>query len=342
MSNTILTGLRANSSLTLGNYLGAILPMVHTQKNLGENDKFFMFIPDLHSFVTPVDHSQLYQAVIDNAKTYIAAGIDPNHKNTYIYRQSHVPTHSEMNWILSCFTYYGETSRMIQFKEKATQQGQNVSVGLFTYPILMAGDILLYNADYVPLGDDQRQHLELTRDVAIRINNKFDQALFVVPKQWKEQLEFNQIKEGIRIKSLTNPEQKMSKSVADPKGTILLSDNPQEAYKKVMSATTDSLAKVSWDWENQAGITNLLQIAGLLSGKGVEQEIKDWTEVERYGDFKKYVAGLVKDFLQGFQNKLEKISDEEVETILEKGEQRASIVAQQTLLKVQKAVGLKK
>lgn len=342
MSKTILTGLKSNSNLTLGNYLGAILPMVKIQERLKEDDRFFLFVPDLHSFTTPVDHSTFYDATIYNIKTYLAAGIKADDPRIFLYRQSHISAHSEMNWILSCFTYYGEASRMIQFKEKSTQQGQNVSVGLFTYPILMAGDILLYNAEYVPLGDDQKQHLELTRDLAVRINNKFEQEVFVVPKPWKEQLEFMDLKEGVRIRSLSNPESKMSKSVTDPKGSIVLSDDPNDAAKKVMSATTDSFAKIDWDWENQAGITNLLQLAGLLGNKNFEEVKKDWVGGERYGDLKKHVAGLLEGFLSDFQNKMNNITETQVNEVLMNGETRATKIANETLSRVQKIIGLKK
>jgi len=231
MPKTILTGLRANGDLTIGNYLGAILPMVQILRDLQPEDKFFLFVPDLHSFVTPIDHAQLYQNVLNNVKFYLASGIDYSKDNVFLYRQSQIPAHSELAWILSCFGYYGELQRMIQFKEKAKQQGQNVSVGLFTYPILMAADILLYNADYVPVGEDQKQHLELTRDLAIRFNNKFGDV-FVIPKPWSEQLEFTKRTEGVKICSLTNPTKKMSKSITDPKGTILLTDDPELAAKK--------------------------------------------------------------------------------------------------------------
>lgn len=336
----ILTGIRANSNLHLGNYLGAILPMIKTQKELSQNDQLFFFIPDLHSFTTAVDHSQLYDLVIENVRNYVAAGLDYTKSNTIIYRQSHVSAHSELTWILSCFTYFGEMGRMIQFKEKSTGKNETVSVGLFTYPILQAADILLYNAEYVPVGEDQRQHLEIARDLAIRFNHKFEQDIFILPKPWKDQMEFFKLDEGIRIRSLQNPEAKMSKSVSDPKGTILLKDDPKLAAKKIMSAVTDTIGVINWDWEMQPGITNLLQILSLLKNISHQEIILTWTGKTSYGDLKKEVAGAVEEFLTSFQDNLNKFSVNEAEEVLVKGEQIANEIANETLYKAQKAVGL--
>jgi len=340
MPKTILTGVRANNSLHLGNYLGAILPMVKTQKTLQPDDKFFFFVPDLHSFTTPTDHTKLFGLSLENVRTYLAAGLDYTKSNTVIYRQSHIPAHSELTWILSCFSYFGEMGRMIQFKEKSAGKNETVSVGLFTYPILMACDILLYSADYVPVGEDQRQHLELARDLAIRFNHKFEQEIFVPPKPWKEQMDFFEQDKGVRIRSLQNPDSKMSKSVEDPKGTILLNDEPKLAAKKVMSAVTDTLGVINWDWQNQPGITNLLQILSLLSGQS-ETEIRSiWTGKTSYGDLKKEVALAVENFLTEFQANLTKFSPEIAEKILIEGETKANEIANKKLKQVQKVVGL--
>ncbi len=343
--STILTGLRSNSNLHIGNFIGAILPMVELQKNLQEGDKFFMFVPDLHSFTTPVDHTELYQNSLRNAQVYLAAGINPNHSNSYLYRQSQISAHSELTWILSCFTNFGELGRMIQFKEKSTKQGQSVSAGLFTYPILMAADILLYGAEYVPVGEDQKQHLELARDIAARFNGKFAESypngLFVLPKTWTSQLEFSHRTEGIKIRSLSNPLEKMSKSVIDPKGTILLVDEPAVAAKKVMTAQTDNEANIEWNWETQPGITNLLQLHYLLKGQSIEETKQAWVGQTRYGDLKKEVASLVEQFLTDFQGKLGQKSLDEVATILENSETEVRQIANQTLLKVQQVVGLR-
>lgn len=342
MAETILTGLRSNANLTLGNYLGAIKPMLDRQEKLSDEDKFFLFAPDLHSFVTPIDHSKLYGQTLENAKIYLASGIDPNRKNVFLFRQSHVSAHSELTWILSCYSYFGEMSKMTQFKDKSSVKGQNVNVGLFTYPILMACDILLYNAEYVPLGDDQKQHLELARDLAIRFNHKFDQEIFVVPKPWKEQLEFTSRDQGIRIRSLQNPESKMSKSVDDPKGTILLIDEPKAAAKKIMGAVTDDLGLINWDWEKQPGITNLLQIFALFTDTSFTETANLWNGKTSYGELKKTVAELIENFLTDFQTKIATITDEQAEKVLRDGEREANMIAGETLLRAQIAVGVRR
>jgi tryptophanyl-tRNA synthetase len=339
MSHRILTGLQANSTLHIGNYLGGILPMVQLQKSLQDGDQMFMFVPNLHSFTLPIDHSKLYQQTLDNVRYYMAAGINVKNPNTFLYRQSAISAHSELAWILSCFTYMGEMNRMTQFKDKS-EKTENVSVGLFTYPILMAADIFLYGADFVPVGDDQKQHLELARDIAIRMNNRFEQSIFTVPKAWDDQLKFRSQTEGIRIRSLSNPEKKMSKSVSDPKGTILLTDTPQEARKKIMSATTDNEANIVWNWNNQPGITNLLQLFILLSGQSKETVLLAWQGNTMYGPLKEKVADLVADFLTEIQKNVSQITNEEVETVLTQGEAKAKIYASQTLESVQKTLGL--
>jgi tryptophanyl-tRNA synthetase len=355
MSHRILTGLQANSTLHIGNYLGGMLPMVQLQKSLQEGDQMFMFVPNLHSFTLPIDHSKLYQQTLNNVRYYMAAGIDVESSNTFLYRQSEISAHSELAWILSCFAYMGEMNRMTQFKDKSNTH-ENVSVGLFTYPILMAADILLYGAEYVPVGDDQKQHLELARDIAIRMNNRFskDQMnrnytfmtsiaddIFVIPREWQFQLKFRRQSEGIRIRSLSNPEKKMSKSVSDPKGTILLTDTPQEAHKKIMSATTDNEANIRWDWQNQPGITNLLQLNYLLSGNTKDEVVNRWVGETMYGPLKQETAELVADFLNTIQTNISSIYDEQVESVLARGEEKARVYANQTLTKVQKKLGLK-
>ncbi len=350
MSNTILTGLRANSELTLGNYLGGILPIIELQKKMTLEDKFFFFVPDLHSFVTPIDNTTLFDNTIRNVKTFLACGFDPKPENVFLYRQSAIPAHCELAWILSCYTHMGELSKMIQFKEKSQKSHDSkepINVGLFTYPILMAADILLYGADYIPVGEDQRQHIEITRDIAIRFNNKFtnqfpDGAMPTIPKPWKEQLEFLGKTEGVRIRSLSNPEVKMSKSIVDSKGTILLNDVPTHAAKKIMSATTDSFGEVRFDWVERPGITNLLTILSLLSNKNIEEVKKTWEGHSRYGDLKKEVATVVENFLTQFQKNMSNISDQTVLDILEKGESNARIIADKTLQRVQRAVGIRK
>ncbi len=336
----ILTGLRSNDQIHIGNYLGAILPIVKLQKNHSADYQINMFVPDLHSFTTPIDHTMLYQNTLNNLKVFAAAGLDINNSDTFIYRQSFIPAHSELAWILDCFTYFGEASRMIEFKDKSKKFGDStVSVGQFNYPILMAADILLYDAKWVPLGEDQQQHLELTRDIAIRFNNKFSD-IFTVPEEWKKQLEFTN-RSSIRIKSLRNPENKMSKSIQDPNGTILMSDEPDEAVKKVMSATTDSVGKINYDPKNQPGISNLIQISALLKNVSLDDEISTWIDKTSYGDLKQSVAELVKQFLADFQSKLSAIDENELKTKLESDEKQVNEIANKKLLDVQKAVGLR-
>lgn len=335
----ILTGLRTNAEYHLGNYLGAILPMAKLQQEHAGKYQVNMFAPDLHSFTTEVNHGELYAQTIANLKVFIAAGMPIESPDFYLYRQSFIPAHSELTVILNNFAYYGELSRMTQYKEKSDNT-KNVTAGLFDYPVLMAADILLYGATYVPVGDDQRQHLELARDLGIRLNNKFGD-LFAVPSEWKKQLEFSHRLEGARIRSLRNPAKKMSKSVDDPNGTIKLSDTPEAAAKKIKTAETDSLGKVNWDWTNQPGITNLLQIYELLSGKAHQEVLTQWVGCERYGDLKAAVATVVADFLADFQTKLATVSDKQLQDKLASSEHTMNKQANTTLLRVQKAVGLR-
>jgi tryptophanyl-tRNA synthetase len=336
----ILTGLRANGEFHLGNYLGAILPMVGMQQKHAGGYQLNMFVPDLHSFTTPIEHGSLYQQSLDNLRLYAAVGLDISNKNTFIYRQSYIPAHAELAWILDCFTSYGELSRMTQFKEKAEGK-DTVSVGLFNYPVLMAADILLYGATYVPLGDDQKQHLELARDLGIRLNNRFGEDLFTLPLPWKKQLEFMNLDAGIRIRSLRNPDKKMSKSVSDPAGTIMLSDAPEEAAKKIMGATTDSEGAIHYDMAKQPGISNLLTISALLQHKAVEDVAKEWDGQNNYGELKKQVAELVSQFLTDLQTDYAAVDTAAVQSKLVAGENAMQKTASATLLKVQRAVGLR-
>lgn len=335
----ILTGLRSNSEFHLGNYLGAILPMVELQKRHAGQYQLNMFVPDLHSFTTPIDHGKLYEQTLQNLKVFVAAGLNINQSDTFVYRQSYIPAHSELTWILDCFTYFGEMSRMTEFKEKSADQA-NVSVGLFNYPVLMAADILLYGAKWVPVGEDQRQHLEFTRDLAMRMNNKFGD-LFVVPEDNTKQAEFAGRAEPVRVRSLRNPEKKMSKSVEDPAGTIMLSDNPFDAEQKIMAATTDSENAIHYDWAKQPGITNLLQILALLKDRPQEEVTKEWEGNPRYGELKAAVAETVKDFLAGLQQKLANVNQDQLLQKLEADEATMSSVANTTLERVQQAVGLR-
>ncbi len=332
----ILTGLRANTDLHMGNYLGALLPIVDMANQRAGEYQVNLFVPDLHSFTTPIDHGKLYQQALTNIKFYIAAGFPLDHNDVYIYRQSYVPAHSELTWILDCFTGFGEMSRMTQFKDKSAKLSEDrVSVGLFNYPVLMACDILLYHALYVPVGDDQTQHLEFTRDIAERMNKQFSE-LFTVPVPVAKQHEFFGKDQGLRVRDLIDPTKKMSKSDETGKGVIFLSDTPEEAKKKIMSATTDSLAEVQYDYKQRPGISNLLDLLKLLGGNPDE-----FTGQNQYGPLKATVADKVAVFLQDFQTKLAKVDEQALMKKLETSEAAMNNIANQTLHKVQQAVGLR-
>lgn len=338
----ILTGLRANNNLHIGNYLGALLPMVDMAKQRAGEYQINLFVPDLHSFTTPIDHSTLYNQVVQNLKVYVAAGLPIDHDDVYVYRQSYIPAHSELTWILDCFTGMGEMGRMTQFKDKSAKLSEDrVSVGLFNYPVLMAADILLYNSSYIPVGDDQTQHLEFTRDIADRMNNRFGQELFTIPQPVNKQHEFFGKDQGLRIRDLADPTKKMSKSGESDKGIIFLSDTPEAARKKIMSATTDSFGEIKFDIKERPGISNLLQILALLSNQTQGAVNSEWEGKASYGDLKKAVAEAVALFLQDFQNRLNAVNDQSLYNKLASSEEAMRQIANQTLLGVQKAVGLR-
>ncbi|MBC7746374.1 tryptophan--tRNA ligase [Pedobacter sp.] len=340
MKEVILTGIRSNDEPTLGNYLGAFLPMVQLQREKAGDYQVNMFVPDLHSFTTPVDHSKLYRNTLNNLKYFVASGLELDNPDTYIYRQSYIPAHSELTWILDCFTYVGEMSRMTQFKEKSGENNASVTMGLFNYPVLMAADILLYSAKYIPVGEDQFQHIEITRDIATRFNNKFGE-IFTIPEATKTQTQFIKRDTGLRIRSLTDPAKKMSKSSTDEKSKILLIDDPEVAAKKIMSATTDSIGKINFDWELQPGVTSLLQILALLTNREQSEVNEQWVGQTRYGDFKQAVAQAVREFLVDFQIKFNNVTDEQLLAKLEQSERDLAPVADAMLLRAQQAVGLR-
>ncbi len=336
--DVILTGIRANNDLHIGNYFGALLPMVDMAKTRSADYQINLFIPDLHSFTTPIEHDKLQNQIMHNLKLFVAAGLPLDNPNIYIYRQSYIPAHSELTWILDCFTVYGEMSRMTQFKDRSAKLGnERVTVGLFNYPVLMAADILLYGAKYVPVGDDQTQHLEFTRDIAGRLNKQFGE-LFLLPEPAAKQHEFFGKDQGLRIRDLADPTKKMSKSEESDKGVIFLGDDPDEAAQKVMSATTDSFTDgIKLDMNERAGITNLVQIHDLLKPDEHDQIMA----MGSYQDLKTKVAGTVRDFLIGFHDSLKIVDDETILRKLESDETAMSHTADITLLKVQQAVGLR-
>lgn len=334
--SVILTGLRANNDLHIGNYLGALLPLVDMAKNKAGEYQVNLFVPDLHSFTTPIDHATFQAAITQNLRVFVAAGLPLDHPDVYLYRQSYVPAHSELAWILECFTGFGELSRMTEFKDKSARLGaDHIGAGQFNYPPLMAADILLYGASYVPVGDDQRQNLEYTRDIAERLNKRFGE-LFVLPKPVKEQHEFFGKDQGLRIKDLADPSKKMSKSNESGKGIIFMTDTADEARQKIMAATTDSLGKVTDDKNQQPGITNLLEMLELLGG---HQE--EFIGQEQYGPLKEAVADIVGAFLQDFQAKLAQVDDQAIQAKLTESEEQMNEQANATLSKVQKAIGLR-
>lgn len=334
---TILTGIRANSELTLGNFLGALLPMVRLANEHSSDYHINIFVPDLHSIIAEID-GELQQNIIRSLKYYLAAGLQIN-DNVHLYRQSRVPAHSELCWILNCITPMGDLSRMTQYKDKSAGK-DSVNVGIFDYPVLMAADILLYSAEYVPVGEDQFQHLELTRRIAEKFNKKFGD-IFALPLEPKQQIKFMQVSDGIRIRDLQNPEKKMSKSATSENSKIMLSDTPDQVKKKIMSATTDSVGKIQFDMFNQPGISNLLQIDALVNNVPLQEVISTWSGETHYGDLKQKVASDVSTFLGEFQRKLATISDDDILTLLASGEKYANEVANAKLLEVQKAFCLR-
>ncbi len=337
---TILTGLRVNSELTLGNFLGALVPMVRLANTHSETFHINIFVPDLHSIISDID-GELQTNIIKSLKYYLAAGLKIN-DNIHFYRQSYVPAHTELSWMLNCIATMGELNRMTQYKDKSAGK-ESVNVGIFDYPVLMAADILLYDAKYIPVGEDQFQHLELTRRLAERFNRKFGET-FTLPATPKEQITFmsgGSDQDGIRIRDLQNPERKMSKSNPAPNSKIMLNDEPTTAAKKIMSATTDSLGKISFDMFNQPGISNLLQIEALVNDLPLHDVVSTWSGETHYGDLKQKVAASVSTMLADFQRKFATISDQEIFDLLETGETYANEVANKKLLSVQQAFKLR-
>lgn len=321
----ILSGIKPTGNLTLGNYIGALKHF----KDFQDSGEVFIFIADLHALTLPIDPEFLRENTKDVASFYLASGLDP--KKTTIFLQSSVSEHAELNAILQNYLYMGELSRMTQFKDKSAKLKQSaIGLGLFAYPVLMASDIVLYDADVVPVGEDQIQHVELTRDLVKRFNARYGEVL-VEPK-------YQMNKVGARIMSLTDPSVKMSKS--DPKGDIFLKDDLSLIKKKIMTAKTDSGSEVKFDKENKPGISNLLTIYASMKGKSVEEAEAEFASA-RYGDFKKAVAEAVIDEIGPFQERYRRIRESgEYLSVLREGAQKAKQIAHQTLKRVQKAVGL--
>jgi tryptophanyl-tRNA synthetase len=325
MKKRILSGIQPSGKLHIGNYLGAIKNWVELQN---EYESFFCIV-NLHAITLTQDPMQLRQNTLDLARIYLAAGIDPEISTIFI--QSDVPEHSELAWVLACQSRMGELERMTQFKDKSKGKGEQVGVGIFIYPVLMAADILLYQSDLVPVGKDQKQHLELTRDLAIRFNRDFGET-FRVPEPFIPEF-------GANIRSLQDPSKKMSKSDDAEAAAIYLMDSPENIRKKIRRAVTDSGTKVDFDPERPA-IHNLLTIYKLLSGKTQEECVANF-EGKGYGQFKAELAETVIEFLEPFQQKIRAIDDASLNEILKKGAERAREIASKTLSDVYKRIGLK-
>lgn len=314
-------------SMHLGNYIGAVNNWVDLQKD----HECLYFIPDMHSITVPQDPAVLLERTRKTAAQYIAAGIDP--EKTPLFVQSHVPEHAQLAWVLNCITGYGEAARMTQFKDKAAKQGtDNASVGLFTYPVLMAADILLYQADVVPVGEDQRQHLELTRNLAQRFNSRFGDT-FVVPEPVI-------LKETAKIYDLQTPDSKMSKSATTDKGIIWLLDDPKKTAKKIKSAVTDAGTDISYDRENKPGVSNLLSIYSAVTGKTIDDIVADY-EGKMYGHLKVDLAEIVVEELSPIRERALELMDDpaELDRLLAIGAGKAREIASVTVKNVYDAVG---
>ncbi len=324
----LLSGMQPSaSSLHLGNYLGALVNWVNMQRDFNA----FYVIVDLHAITVPQDPNELRTNTRRTAAQYIAAGINP--QDSALFVQSHVPAHAELAWVLNCITGFGEASRMTQFKDKSQKAGsESASVGLFTYPILQAADILLYQPKAVPVGEDQRQHLELTRDLAERFNTRFGQT-FTIP-------EAHILKETAKIYDLQNPTAKMSKSAADPKGLVNLMDDDSTIMKKIKSAVTDTDASIRVDWENKPGVSNLLSIHSSISGESLIS-LEDRFQGAGYGVLKGEVADVVINALGPIRDRANELMSDptELDKLLASGADKARTVAEDTLAKVYDRIG---
>ena len=327
MTPRVLSGIQPTAhSFHLGNYLGALRQWVAMQQT---HDTFYCVV-DLHAITIEHDPKQLREFTRTSVAQLLALGIDPQRSTLFV--QSHVPEHAELSWVLSCLTGFGEASRMTQFKDKASRQGADrATVGLFTYPILQAADILLYQADAVPVGEDQRQHLELTRDLAQRFNSRFGKT-FTVPEAYIP-------RETAKIYDLQTPQKQMSKSLAGP-GCVFLLDPPNASAKKIRSAVTDTGREIHYDVENKPGVSNLLVIHSALSGRPIADLEADY-EGRGYGDLKKDVAGVLTDFLTPVQAAVAGYLDDpaELDKVLAAGAERARAVAAETLATAYDRIG---
>ena len=321
----VFSGVQPTGNIHIGNYLGALKQFVQLQD---ENDAIYCIV-DMHAITVPQDPKELRQHILDVAALYMAVGVDP--KKAIIFVQSDVPGHAELNWILTCNSYTGELSRMTQFKQKSKGR-ESAPTGLFTYPVLMASDILLYDTDIVPVGNDQKQHIELTRDIALRVNNKFGDT-FVVP-------EGQFVKSGARVMSLDDPTSKMSKSAENPHSRISLLDEPSKIKKSIMKSTTDSEGVIYFDIENKPGISNLLSIYSAFSGETIEDLVKKY-DGQGYGTLKKDLVEVTVIALAPVQERYKEIRySQELIDVLKDGAERANTIAEKTMKRVKDRFGL--
>ena len=321
----VFSGVQPTGNLHIGNYLGALKQFVELQ----DDHECIYCVVDMHSITVPQDPKELKSHTLDIAALYMAVGIDP--KKSIIFAQSTVPGHAELNWILTCNSYTGELSRMTQYKQKS-HGAESAPTGLFMYPVLMAADILLYDTDIVPVGNDQKQHIELTRDLAIRINNKYGET-FVVP-------EGRFMKAGARVMALDDPTSKMSKSAPNEMSRISLLDEPNKIKKAIMRSTTDSEGVIRFDIENKPGISNLLSIYSAFSGKTVEQLEKDY-EGSGYGQFKKDLVEVAVDALAPIRERFHEIrNSQELLDVMKNGAERANAIAEPVVKRAKERFGL--
>ena len=321
----VFSGVQPTGNLHIGNYLGALKQFVELQ----DDHECIYCVVDMHSITVPQDPKELKSHTLDIAALYMAVGIDP--KKSIIFAQSTVPGHAELNWILTCNSYTGELSRMTQYKQKS-HGAESAPTGLFMYPVLMAADILLYDTDIVPVGNDQKQHIELTRDLAIRINNKYGET-FVVP-------EGRFMKAGARVMALDDPTAKMSKSAPNEMSRISLLDEPNKIKKAIMRSTTDSEGVIRFDIENKPGISNLLSIYSAFSGKTVEQLEKDY-EGSGYGQFKKDLVEVAVDALTPIRERFNEIrNSQELLDVMKNGAERANAIAEPVVKRAKQRFGL--
>lgn len=323
---TIFSGIQPSGDLTLGSYLGAIKNWVE----LCEDYNCYYCIVDMHAITVRQNPAELRRRTLAQLAQYIACGLDPQ-KNT-IFIQSHVPAHAELAWVLNCYTMFGELSRMTQFKDKSVKNADNINAGLFTYPALMAADILLYQSDLVPVGEDQKQHVEICRDIAGRFNGVYGDV-FKIPQPYIPKV-------GARIMSLTTPENKMSKSDKDPGGCIYIMQKPEEIMRSFKRAVTDSDTCVRYDVKEKPGVSNLMQIYSVATGKSYDEIQKEF-EGKGYGEFKPRVGEAVVELLRPIREESERLIADKayLESIYKEGAERASYVAGKTLRKVYKKLG---